>query len=801
MRWLIVAGALLAVLAALVGVRSYEPAQHVFDEVSAYEVTPERPLYVRIPAGVDEFVMTSWAIAPPAARFDPIAPYRYGVDVELESVAEKRLRADAFTLETRVSYDPTRPLALGEYCARLSESLDWLGDPRTTRVSLAEVSAGGGRAVVRVRASEPNRRVLVRLTYMTPLSEFERDIRARTLRIERGRRMVLGRASLGFDDLPVAVRNRALSHWERRFPALGHEGRDYVTRTVLIGNRLPSVPAADAPPAELRAGPLHLLALNFRGPVKLRVHAQAGTVLTAEEGSAATYTLVVGETRRVDLDLKGEGARTVSLGATTDTKLRLSLALEDSGAQIGVDERPVEERRVFVRPDVRIQRYLALDPDRPVVFRLAPGQTRLGLNVRAFVPGTAAGAPVELRVRGADGPAFALEPFVATLEASLYDEIAGLRVTVARNAIVNVPPGVTKLRVVGAKGTLVSAWVSEPGVALDRVEPEYDVALDPGLVWRHAPCSEKTAAAIRAENDAELDREARVLRLEAEVRLEPLRTTGPAVVERVVRPLGIPLTRLAFMPVTFTAAMSPAELWTLLPREALELEVPNAKNPAEAFSIQYRAPSAALGEELALEVDGHTEARARIVTGTGELRAPLPRGRHRVALAGPDGLIAFAAAPRAAGGRAFRRQLVYELVPGRSLDLAFKRAENELLALFAEVVREAGPGTVRLRYELDPGKKKPAPVRLYRRLTEPTGELVVDAPDASRALLWEAERSAKGEPLPHAVGRLRIVLGDDLEPGEHVLRLTVPADASSTWVRAVVAGRKLAPEGDSEERP
>jgi hypothetical protein len=801
MRWVIVTLALLAVLAALVGVRSYEAAEHVFDEVSAYEITPARALHVRIPAGVEEVVMTTWAVLAPAARFDPLVGYRYGVDVELASDAGQRVQADALTLESRVSYDPTRPIALGGYCARLAESEDWLADPRTTRVSLRELSSTGGRALVRVRTNEANQRVLVRLTYLTPLTEFERDIRSRTLRIERSRRMVLGRTSLGFDDLPIAVRERALSHWERRFPAIGHEGSDYVSRTVLIGNRLPSVPAADAPEAELHVGPRDWVALNFARPVKLRVHARSGTVLDVGEGTSPRYSVAVGETERADLDLGGERARTVSIGARESAKLQLSLALEESDAQIGVSEGPLEERRVFVRPDVRVQRYLALDPDRPVLFRLAPGQTRLGLNVRGLVSGKGAEAPVSVTLQSADGPAFALEPFEATLAASLFDRVGLERVSVARNAVVTLPPGVTRIRVYGRKGGLVSGWVPEPGISVDRVETEYAVPLEPGEVWRHAPCIEKTAAAIRAENDAELDREGRIARLEAQVRIEPLQTTGPALVERVVRPLGDALTRLAFMPVTFTATMSPADLWTLLPDKAVELQVPAERVPGAGFMLQYRAPPAALGAELSLEVDGHTEQRSMIVTGTGELKASVPRGRRRVGISGPPGLVAFAAAPRAAGGRAFRRQLVHELAPGRPLDFELTRAADELVSVFADVVREAGPGTVRLTYAIDPGKPPPVPVRLYRRLTALSGELAVDALDSVRGRVWEADVPASGAPLPHAVGKLRIVLGDDLEPGRHVLRLSAAAGAGTLWVRVVVAGRRLAPEGDSEERP
>jgi len=291
-----------------------------------------------------------------------------------------------------------------------------------------------------------------------------------------------------------------------------------------------------------------------------------------------------------------------------------------------------------------------------------------------------------------------------------------------------------------------------------------------------------------------------VVRLEAAVRIEALRSVGAAVVERVARPLGSPLTRLAFMPVIFTGTMSPAELWTLLSDGSVELQVPAERAPDTGFVTQYRVPAAALGRELALEVDGVVAAHTQIATGTGELKAEVPRGRHRVRLTGPSGLVAFAAAPPAAGGRAFRRQLVYELPPSRRLEFEISRADDELVSAFIEVVHETGPGTARVRYEIDPGKKVPPPARLYRRLTEPSGELAADAPDAERARLWEAE-SEESEPLPAAVARLRVVLGDDLVAGKHVLRLSAPPESGSSWVRVVIAGRRLASEGGSEEAP
>jgi hypothetical protein len=137
---------------------------------------------------------------------------------------------------------------------------------------------------------------------------------------------------------------------------------------------------------------------------------------------------------------------------------------------------------------------------------------------------------------------------------------------------------------------------------------------------------------------------------------------------------------------------------------------------------------------------------------------------------------------------------VYELAPGRAIELGFERKAEELLSLFVTVVREGGPGPIELSYAIDPKRTAPLPRRMYRRVTDAKGTALIHALDRDRALLLEAEERDAAHPLPHAVARHRIELGDDLELGEHVLRLEAPPggkQADSLWVRAVVAGRVI----------
>jgi hypothetical protein len=348
---------------------------------------------------------------------------------------------------------------------------------------------------------------------------------------------------------------------------------------------------------------------------------------------------------------------------------------------------------------------------------------------------------------------------------------------------------------------MVLPWVHEPGVTADQVEEEYDVKLDEGMVWRNAPCLRSTAAAVRAENDRELERRGRVVQVETTVRIEPLKSSGPALAERVAEPVGAPLGRLVWTATQFWKGMPTAALWTLLePDEVVALEVAKVPNQEDALSLIYRAPVEALGKEVSFEVDGRVEHTELVALRSGRFALNLAAGSRRVVLRGAAGLFAFASAPPSRGGTAFKRQLVYELPPGASRDFRFQRDPDELVALFVSVVREDGRGPFELQFEIDPGRLRLEERRLVRRVTIPRGTASGRA--SEDVLLSDLEASAE-RPLPHALGRTRIVVGDDLTPGAHVLRLRSEGSQNGRlWVRAVVAGRKVARQsGSAEDEP
>lgn len=802
-RWLVLMVAAGLGLLALLGVRGYRANEAIFDEVLTYEVTPDRPLTVRVPGGVEEVVLTTWAVVGRRPRFDPTATYHYGlsVDVTPDTGKPKKLALDVVT---RIPRDPARSVALGDFSARLADSEDWLGDARTERLEVANLARTGGNAVLRVTKDRSVSRVLVRLAYLEPLTEFERRVRQRSLRPERGRRMVEGRSSLGFADLPPAVREQALSSYERRIAAVGRDGTDYVNRTVLIGHRLPS-PPDEAPEAEgALVGPLGLAALNFDAPVTLRVHGEPRAALTVQEGALPPFESVIGESGLVDLPLSGKSARAVAIGASEEQRVRFSLTAEDAVRQIGIVDPPLEGQRAFLVPDVRIQRHYRLDEREPVRLSLPPGLSRMALSIRATLHDDAEIGRIRLTVRG-EGVPYEGKPLDEPLDASRFDRAGDERVSVARHALVQVPPGVRTLLVTGSRHTLVMPIVDEPGVAVDRLEPEYDVPLAEGEVFRHAPCLEKAVAAIRADNDQALDRAARVVRLAVQVRIEALRTTGPAVVERALEPVGSPLGKTVWRHAGAYDPTSAADVWTLLdPGKPLELMVTRARR-SDGFALVYRVPESSLGKKLSVEVDGSAKGEETIGVTTGRLELDLAPGRHRIGASGVDDAWLFASAAPVGPGKRVKRQRVNELPQWGAIELEFERRDDELLSLFLTAVTEAPDApSIALDYEIDPGKPPPLPDRLFRRVTRVAGALPLLADSRDRALIWEVESGPRTEKLPHPALRATLELGDDLAPGKHVIRLRRRTDGARgpLWVRAIVAGRRLgAVEKGKEEVP
>jgi hypothetical protein len=295
------------------------------------------------------------------------------------------------------------------------------------------------------------------------------------------------------------------------------------------------------------------------------------------------------------------------------------------------------------------------------------------------------------------------------------------------------------------------------------------------------------------------------VRLATQVRIEALRTTGPAVVERALTPVGSPLGKTVWRPAGAYDATSAADVWTLLdPGKPLELMVTRARR-SDGFALLYRVPVASLGEKLVLEVDGQTASEETIGVTTGRLELDVPQGRHRIGVSGVAEAWLFASAAPTGRGKRFKRQRVSELPQWGSIELEFERGQDELLSLFVSGVSELDdPPTITLDYEIDPGKPPPLPTRLFRRVTRLSGSLPLVADARDRGLIWELESGPRADALPHPALRATLQLGDDLAPGKHVVRLRRRTDGASgpLWIRAIVAGRRLgAVEKGKEEAP
>jgi hypothetical protein len=793
-RWLWVAGIILLTALALLGVRRFEPERDVLDELFAYEVTQARSVRVRVPGGLREILVTSWAVIPPQAGHAPADRYRYALDVSALSADGERLVTRRTEIQSRISGDPTAPRQLGEYAARLEDGSAWLSDPRTQRF---DVSVLQGRAgYVEVRAAPTGARtILVRLAFKDERGALERDIIERRLSADARRRLLARSTSLGFVDLPAEVRSETLSHSGRRLLARGREGVAYVGRRVLVGDYRDSLDLEPGLPPSAPIGPDRWAALNLRGRAALRLYGSAGIKVHVEQSGEPPLDLTMGPEGSVDHVFEGHEPRTLTFSADRAGELRFSVPPEDQRAQIGQFERSEsDDGRVWVVPDTIAQRYLRLDPAVPVRMRMAPGQRAFGVTLRAMLDEKAAYGTVDLSVSYDGTERRYLPPWVVDLSPSPYESADGGRVTESRIVLVSPPPGVTDVLLTGSRSTLVALWTDEPGVSMDRLAPAYDLPLEPEEVWRYAPKLEQTFAAIRPSNDEPLDADGRPVRVVVQPRIESLESgRGQRIAERTLEPVGGVVQRHLYRPLRYVPGPPvPAEAWTRLDPE----------HPGESTRILasdttarllYRVPAEALGQSMAVLIDGSLVLEHALLSTAGQVTFALGRGPHLLSLAGIERAdeMWLRAVP-AAGGTVFKSQRTYRLSAEQGLTLRFERRPGELLALLVTVASEQRGRRFELSYEVDPGRPPTSGNRLYRRLTRSRGVLTGQTGSAGRGLIWEAVAGPLGkDPLPHGVAQARIPLGDDLRVGTHRLQLRFTARGGAPlWVRAITVGRR-----------
>jgi hypothetical protein len=823
------------------------------DEILAYEVTPSRGASFELAAGLERVLVSAYGVLPAEVANErgaspaPDDSVTFGVLATLTDGNGKPCDARSYEAVSRVELGQESG---AHPAARLAYSPDRVTDPRTLTVDVRSCAEYGGRLELRATHGEVTR-VLLRVSQIEARAPLEQELVSRRLGPEERAAIVEARASLGFADLPVEVQQRAVAGWRRRIAAVGQRDVDYVQRRLILQKvRPPSVEVVD-PQLGMDVGPGRSLALNVRGAPRLEVESRAGQIVRVTDG-AETQSVRTPETGRVTVQLAEGGARTVSLAATTPTRLRVFVEPAARELFLGEHELTTIDGRVHVGPDMRRHRLLRLDPEQPVVLRVPPGQSFFGLTVRARLldsPSLDGALPLPAFIEGSVRARWSQGSVAETrvrLEPSQFDYFGDDHFASERATLqLRVPPGAERLELFGDPVLSVLPWTEEPGVTdaeltlpyrsalvelagathptpgsdgLARVSAAPSIGADAAstLRWRHADHEQRPWAPLWPENGEALQVAGRVLELLTQARLEG---TEPRLSEaRPERALVPELAVLRRQLITERPAGS-AETegaWSWLAAGRGSVQVPAEGAGAGLLEVLYRAEETALGGTLGLLVDGVPAAEETLVLASGKLRVPVAPGAHGVELRSPRGdLLAFAKAPPAAGGRALRAHTTFALTPSRTLTFAVDKTEAEPLLLVLIVATE-GKQPFALSYAVDGGRAARRAGEFYRRTTEDAGIFEAVGGQDGRALLWEAERPPNSAAqFPDGLAKLRIPLGDDLSRGVHRVTLRLlsrggarvaqrggAVDVSGTtpeetvWVRAVLVGSDKVPVED-----
>lgn len=800
-RWLIVGTVAFLAGLLLYTVRSYTPQFEVSDELLVQEVGPNPAVQFLIPGGTEQLLLSSWCLVPAQAEYTPDKSYDYGILVVVEDVEGHIVLADKLRFSSRISGDPRLPMSEGRFSARLLDGSAWVNDARSNVIDTTRLAGRAGRVRLSTLAGKHDR-VLVRVGRPEKRSELEREVLERSLSLSERRSFVSQRSALGFGDLPKEMRGVALAEWGRRLTAVGREGRDYHTRRLLLGGfRSIAEDENDEEPGVM-VGPNLTALFNFSGKVSLRVHARPGTRLTVRQGFSDEYSVLVGQSGKLDVALDQEQPRTVGISAATLSELRFTLSADDALRLLGTPPTTVRGMRVTLTPDVRIQYYLALRRGSPVSYSISPAQQMLGLNIRSTTSLGVQRRTVALRWLGrAIAPRQAM---VEVLEPEFgNDTVDQQPISDPQRVLLRVPPGAERLEVTGVPDLAVAAWTREPDVTESVLLPPYAVELPPNQVWRNAPYALRPVTSLRADEHDEHVLNGRLIRVATQVRIEELLAgAGRRVAERVLESPR-PGRARRFFRRGWHASMAafPDNGWTMLGDTPLRASVPSSGPRAQRLEVLYRVAPSALGGQLELRDGARSLYSQKLSFSTGRFVIAADPGPSELSLSGlGDAGLAFARVAPTRGGVIYQEQKYHELAASEPLALSFERRTGELLSILLFVASDDEPRRFQLTYRFAGAERGLLLGRVVRRLTALEGNLSGETNERF-GYFWDSVQLGQANDRLDYVGRVRIPVGDDLEPGWYELNLTTEqARPGSLWVRAVIAGRRRTVES-RERRP
>jgi len=794
------------------------------DEILAYRVDPERPVTIKVPSSIDAVVVSTWALVARSSSCDPKARFAYGFEATFVDENGKTVQTHRFELESRLSCDEKDGATAGEYAARVAQGDEWVLDPRTTKITTAELLPRGG--VLRMKGLPISvKDVLARVEGRYRRGAYERRFYEMSLDDEDRSRVVSDMTSLGFEDLPETARSRALSGWDRRLDAAGFEGKDYSLRRLLLRNFRTPFPAAAGTVPGHAIGARHAVAINVTGKVEMDVLAPPQSkVRVSEGGGGGTRVEDILDNGILHVSSSREKPRTfVFDGVSDDFLIRFVVPKQYERVQIGdLIGLPYEGDRLEIRPDVRVVKYLVLDSNNPVVARVAPGQAYLGLLLRAEMPehDTADAKSGTVTARWGTGPGERAE-LRQTLPRSRFERWGRPRTEAAegasvsksdkteadatdpRRAILRIPKGATKIEITGDPYMRVHLRVLDPGVPEDLLRVPYRVELGEEEIWRYAPFDVRTWTPIRAENHDELERQGRIADLYEQVRIELRGQPSPSQAgqkpERTLVPDQAPVRRRFLVPYEIASKeLLPNDGWTPLGLDkALKLGIGYAGQRGGRLKVVYRAQPSKLGGTAELWIDGANMVEQPIAALSGTLRASLGAGLHDVELKGIGDGLAFADAAPWEGGPIMRRRDVFELPARSPLTFTFRQRQGESLTLVLFAITESSARPFKVRWTIDGGEPARQKGAFFRTITTARGEIEGRTGEAGKGLLWEAKRTAKeARTNPDGFSRAKIRIGDDLQPGIRTVKIE---SVDRLWVGAVLVGQAPLP-GELEPR-
>lgn len=781
--------------------------------------------------------------------YDPAHEYFYGVRAQIRS-------KDGELLWTRDVYTSTRQ-SKAELSGRVWEqenafSLDKgveLTDDRVFRLELPP-SLPPGSEIETTLLSPPesvHRFALVRAYAQSQRQDSELEFRRLALSPSEQDALVRRFTYLPWNALSSQQRTEKLRYRWDRIAALGEPNRDYVTRTIYFtGFRIPrDASEVDEGLLVTRRRPL---AINVTGPSVVDVRARnAQTGVNASLGERTLFVDQldpVGEVSTLELQATpqepGVGRLSIPPGVFTLVLRTEGEPMDVSLAGAGPGPEPTrvqftEADRALVRlPDGR--EVLAPELRRIPVVRMGDdaGEVSLSLegprdllssvvrlDVRTHARAPDGAVPPEATIRyrfeGSGGNVLARGEVRADFREAPFEQvpIAEAELAVSEPVAMRMiaPTGAAKLVVSSSDPSLVRFYGFLPQFTDSHYSPPYDdVELD-DTVWRYAPVVAPTWFPRRADDERALREAGLVTVVRAQARLSP-REGSPVEDQRqasgwngpwkTLEPAGLHERQTLLEQVKGRALRKARRNWTagtltrVYARDGATLDFSAAGEGAGPVRVTYLLRgTVGLGGELGVKV-GDNERFVRLSSARGQFEIDEPRsGTQRISFEDPPPMTVYVNRPADNKSLAvYRSRTVHRLAGEATLTVAVNKQGRgtstvNLVAMLPDGASLDGTGAARLEVTIDEGSPSRRTGVPIQRITIPKRQVVVSQASPATAVTFKDKRTATSM---HTI-RVGVPLGDDVEPGRHLIRVRL-VSGPPVWVRFFQAKRRALEEDE-----